>query len=176
MTSSTLFRRELQVLNVGPATFADDLRAQNAKVTQVNWKPVAGGNPELLRALLSLDEASIDRANEEALNRYLTGEPYLIDYRLAIDVIPGMEDHMLLHAGPPIEWERMCGPMKGAVMGAIIFEGWAKTPEEAAAYAASGKVKFAPCHEHDAVGPMAGVIAPHMVVSSSCATAPIVRK
>ena len=165
MTASELFSKDLKVLNIGPTSFADELRAQNADVTQVAWKPIAGGNPELLGALASLDDAAIDAANQEALSRYLEGEPYLIDYSLAKDVIPGMEDHMLLHAGPPITWDRMCGPMKGAIMGAIIFEGWAKTPEEAEQYAASGKVKFSPCHEHSAVGPMAGVIAPHMVVS-----------
>lgn len=165
MTASELFSKDLKVLNIGPTSFADELRAQNADVTQVAWKPIAGGNPELLSALASLDDAAIDAANQEALSRYLEGEPYLIDYSLAKDVIPGMEDHMLLHAGPPITWDRMCGPMKGAIMGAIIFEGWAKTPEEAEQYAASGKVKFSPCHEHSSVGPMAGVIAPHMVVS-----------
>ena len=147
MTASELFSKELKVLNIGPTSFADELRAQNADVTQVAWKPIAGGNPELLSALASLDDAAIDAANQEALSRYLEGEPYLIDYSLAKDVIPGMEDHMLLHAGPPITWDRMCGPMKGAIMGAIIFEGWAKTPEEAEQYAASGKVKFSPCHE-----------------------------
>ena len=98
----------LKVLNIGPTSFADELRAQNADVTQVAWKPIAGGNPELLGALASLDDAAIDAANQEALSRYLEGEPYLIDYSLAKDVIPGMEDHMLLHAGPPITWDRMC--------------------------------------------------------------------
>ena len=165
MKASELFSRPLKVVNIGAPAFAESLRAQGAEVEQLAWKPVASGDPKLLKALESLDDEAIDRANAEALERYLSGEPFLIDYALAQDVIPGMTDKMLLHAGPPITWERMCGPMKGAVMGAIIYEGWAKTPEEAASLAASGAIQFSPCHEHDAVGPMAGVIAPHMVVS-----------
>lgn len=80
------------------------------------------------------------------------------------EVIPGMHDRLLLHAGPPIEWERMSGPLRGAVIGAVLFEGWAEDEEEAARLAESGEVEFAPCHHHDAVGPMAGVISPSMAV------------
>lgn len=160
-----LFKKELKVFNLGAPTFAEELQAQGVDAVNIDWKPVAGGNPLLLKALKALDPDVVDKANEEALSIYLQGEPYLVDYCVAKDVIPNFEDHMLLHAGPPITWERMCGPMRGAVMGAIMFEGWASIPEEAAEYAASGKVKFSPCHEHDAVGPMAGVIAPHMCVS-----------
>lgn len=165
MTISSIFNSDLKVINVGTSMFAEQLKQQDVSVEQVQWQPVAAGNKTLIDALNSTDNEDRHSANQEALSRYLAGEPFLVDYCLAKDVIPGFEDHMLLHAGPPISWERMCGPMRGAIMGAIIFEGWAKTPEEAAEYAASGKVKFSPCHEHDAVGPMAGVIAPHMVVS-----------
>ena len=52
--------------------------------------------------------------------------------------------------------------MVGAIVGAILFENWASTPEDASRLAASGKVKFAPCHHYGAVGPMAGVISPSM--------------
>jgi len=79
-------------------------------------------------------------------------------------VIPGMKDNLLLHAGPPIEWERMSGPLRGAVIGALLFEGLAKTEAEAVALAEKGEVAFAPCHEHSAVGPMAGVISASMKV------------
>jgi len=80
------------------------------------------------------------------------------------EVIPGMHDRLLLHAGPPIEWERMSGPLRGAVIGAVLFEGWTDDEEEAARLAESGEVEFAPCHHHGAVGPMAGVISPSMAV------------
>ena len=82
----------------------------------------------------------------------------------AIDVVPGMREDMLLHAGPPVSWERMSGPMSGAMMGALIFEGKAKSPEEAEKMLQSGKIEFSPCHEHMCTGPMAGVISPSMLV------------
>ncbi len=166
MTHS-LFKDNLTVINVGAPSFAEELAERGVAVTDVDWKPVAGGKPELLRALESLDDLAVNRANELALATYLKGQPFLIDYTLAHKVIPWFEEgkKRLLHAGPPITWDRMCGPMRGAIMGAMIFEGWAKTPEEAVALAEAGEVEFSPCHEHDAVGPMAGVIAPHMCVS-----------
>src|SRR2546428_4057309 len=71
---------------------------------------------------------------------------------------------MLPHSGPPIGWRDMAGPVKGAVIGAILFEGWADDPEAARALAGSGAIEFAPCHHHAAVGPMAGVISPSMPV------------
>jgi len=58
----------------------------------------------------------------------------------------------------------MCGPMRGAVMGALIYEGLAQSPDEAIKLAASGDIGFSPCHEHSAVGPMAGVISASMPV------------
>ena len=69
-----------------------------------------------------------------------------------------MKRNMILHAGPPVTWERMCGPMKGAVIGGMILEGLARNRQEAEALAASGDVLFEPCHHHSSVGPMAGVV------------------
>jgi len=106
----------------------------------------------------------VEKANNEALQRLLSARPKLVSMGKAIELVPGMKEHMLLHAGPPITWDRMCGPMRGAVMGAILYEGWANTPEEAEKLAASGKIEFSPCHHHQAVGPMAGVISPSMPV------------
>jgi len=94
----------------------------------------------------------------------LEGTAHLTDVRLAREALPGLGGRMLLHAGPPIGWPRMCGPLRGAVIGACLFEGWAATAEEAAALAASGALAFAPCHHHEAVGPMAGIISPSMAV------------
>jgi hypothetical protein len=83
---------------------------------------------------------------------------------VAREVLPGMADRTILHSGPPIAWSRMCGPMRGAIVGAILYEGWAKDLERAAAMAASGDVAFAPCHHSAAVGPMSGIISPSMPV------------
>jgi len=67
-------------------------------------------------------------------------------------------------SGPPIEWARMCGPMQGAILGAVVYEGLANDLDAASALIESGEITLAPCHDHDAVAPMAGVISPSMPV------------
>ena len=106
----------------------------------------------------------IDNANKQALEIIQNGQPTLIGLGVAGEVIPGMANDLFLHAGPPVTWEKMSGPLRGAVMAGIMYEGLASTPEEAAEYAASGKLRFDPCHHHDAVGPMAGVVTSRMPV------------
>ncbi len=82
----------------------------------------------------------------------------------AKDTVPGMKDRMLLHAGPPLSWETASGPIRGGVMAACMYEGWADTPEDAEKLAAGGGITFDPCHHHHAVGPMAGIVSPSMPV------------
>jgi uncharacterized protein DUF1116 len=100
---------------------------------------------------------SIDEANEDVLKRILDGDPYLVDVIPAAQAIPELTDRMILHAGPPIGWERMCGPLRGAVMGIAVLEGWAADLNDAAAKAAAGAFAFAPNHHYGAVGPMTGM-------------------
>jgi hypothetical protein len=106
----------------------------------------------------------IDRANAKAVERMMEARPVLVGLGKALDVIPGMKEDLLLHAGPPITWERASGPMRGAITGALIFEGKAKDMKGAQKLVESGKVKLEPCHHHQAVGPMAGVTCPSMSV------------
>ncbi len=106
----------------------------------------------------------IDEANAIAVERFMDARPVVVGVAPAIDVIPGMHRDLLLHAGPPVTWERMSGPTKGAMIGALLFEGRAKSAQEAEAMLSSGKFQFDPCHHHSAVGPMAGVISPSMLV------------
>jgi hypothetical protein len=103
-------------------------------------------------------KAKIEEANQEAASRILRARPTLVDISTAGETIPGMKKNMILHAGPPVLWENMCGPMRGAVIGGLILEGMAENREEAEALAASGDVHFEPCHHHASVGPMAGVV------------------
>ncbi len=107
----------------------------------------------------------IEKANQEAFKRLLDARPVWIGVEKAIDVIPGMKKNLILHAGPPVTWDRMSGPQKGAVMGVLVYEGLAKTPEEAAVLAASGEIEFEPCHHHNTVGPMAGIVSASMPVA-----------
>lgn len=159
-----LFKNELKIINLGAENFFDDMKVQEIPSLHIDWTPPARGEDKLIQALTDLDSDIIDQANEIAMGRFLEATPYLVDYQLAKDVIPGMTEKTILHAGPPIEWERMCGPMKGAILGVLMMEGFASTPEEAEKVAASGEIDFSPCHHHDTVGPMAGVISANMVV------------
>lgn len=106
----------------------------------------------------------IDKANETAVERMMAARPMLTGVSIAKDVIPGMKDNLILHAGPPIEWERMSGPLKGAVIGALLFEGLAEDEEGAERLGEGGRIEFAPCHHYSTVGPMAGVTSASMAV------------
>jgi hypothetical protein len=106
----------------------------------------------------------IEKANAEATERMMETRPVLVGMGKAVDVVPGMRDNLLLHAGPPIRWDRASGPMRGAIIGALIYEGKARDAAEAEALVQSGDVELEPCHHHQAVGPMAGVICPSMSV------------
>jgi hypothetical protein len=106
----------------------------------------------------------IEQANETAVSRMMAARPILKTVAPARDVIPGMRDNLLLHAGPPITWERASGPMRGAIVGALIFEGLAADWDSAEKLVTSGQIGLEPCHEPSAVGPMAGVTSASMMV------------
>ncbi|MBI5079760.1 MAG: DUF1116 domain-containing protein [Chloroflexi bacterium] len=106
----------------------------------------------------------IDASNKTAVEKMMSARPMLKGVAVARDVIPGMKNNLFLHAGPPIEWKRMSGPLRGAIIGAAIFEGLAKDEKSATAMVERGEIEFAPCHEHNTVGPMAGVTSPSMKV------------
>ena len=111
----------------------------------------------------------IEQANQEAIKRMLAADPVLVDVVPASEAIPNLGDRMILHAGPPIDWERMCGPLRGAIAGIAVFEGWASDLKEAETMAAQGDFNFAPNHHYDAVGPMTGMTTqsqPLMVVEN----------
>jgi hypothetical protein len=162
-----LFRSDLKVVNLGLESFGETLAARGVSVVQVDWRPPAGGDLALIAALDALlvhPKTDIEKANAEAVERILKGKPRVIGVGTARDVVPGMRPNLVLHSGPPITWARMAGPMRGAVIGGLIYEGLAKTRDEAEALAASGQIDFEPCHHHSAVGPMAGILTSRMPV------------
>jgi hypothetical protein len=166
-----LFSSELRVVNLGLSSFAHTLRESGTPVIDLDWRPPAGGDIRLIRILDTLRSAAgtdwiapVVDANQLAIERLLVAEPRAVGIAVAKDVVPGMTGKTILHAGPPINWQRMCGPMRGAVIGGLIYEGLAGSPADAERLAASGEIAFAPCHHHDAVGPMAGVVTPSMPV------------
>lgn len=154
------------VVNIGLRGFADDLAARGVKVAHVDWRPPAAGRERIadLLSWLGKFERQIQKANDEGFRRMLAADPVLVDVIPASRAMPELKEHVLLHAGPPVEWTRMCGPMQGAVAGAIVFEGWAKGLEEATKLAASGAIRFHPNHAFGAVGPMTGITTRSMPV------------
>ena len=111
----------------------------------------------------------IEEANREAVRRIIAADPVLIDVVPAGEAMPELGERMILHAGPPISWDQMCGPMRGAVTGIWGFEGWAESLEAAGDMVAAGEIELHPNHHFDAVGPMTGmttVSQPVMVVEN----------
>ena len=152
------------VISAGVDLFAAALAAQGVAVTPVDWRPPAGGDREVAALLARLWREEVDAANREALARLLAARPVLVDVRSALEVVPGMTRDTILHAGPPIAWERMSGPLRGAVVGALLYEKLADSPESANRLAAAGAIRFDACHHRAAVGPMAGVTSASMPV------------
>lgn len=160
-----LFQEYQPLINIGLQSFADSIVAAGGKAVHLDWTPPAGGNRAAGWCLAQLlNHPSLEAANEKAYATFLAAQPILVGVGAAREHLPGMGDRMILHAGPPIAWEEMCGPMQGAVIGAILYEGWAADADTAWRLAGSGSIAFEPAHHHAAVGPMAGVISPSMPV------------
>lgn len=168
MAEPTLFQSQLSVITAGIGSFAESLRRQSVPVTELDWYPPAEGNEalvEILKAFYSdpVLHQKIEAANREVVRRIADSTPQIIDVAPAGEAM-GLAGRTLTHAGPPLAWERMCGPQKRAVMGAIQFEGWAASNEAAAGLVQRGEVRLVPNHAYNAVGPMTGVISPSMPV------------
>lgn len=158
-----LFTHKLNVINIGLESFKETLDHQGVASVQVDWRPPVS-MPESFTRVIAENKEKIDAANRDVCQRILNSKPVLTGLDTALSVIPGMKKNLILHAGPPVTWERMCGPMRGAVMGALKYEGLAADDAEAGLLAASGDIDYAPCHEHDTVGPMAGIVSASMPV------------
>lgn len=159
-----LFSKEIKVINLGLESFSKDLKLQHVECTHVNWRPPSDAS----KRLSALEDESIlekiESANKEAMIRLLAAQPTLIAVGKAGDDIPGMTRKTILHAGPPITWDRMSEPLRGAIIGGLIYEKLATNEEEARKLIASGEIIFDACHHHNTVGPMAGVVTYSMPV------------
>lgn len=164
--STGLLQSKPRIVNAGLEQFAQVAQSFGGEALQVDWRPPAQGDRHLNEILLRLEDLyeEIQEANALAIEKILAAQPVWIDVGPALKMIPGFTKNTILHAGPPIAWEKMCGPMKGAVIGGLIYEGRATNKEEALSIAGSGEILFAPCHHFQAVGPMSGVITASMPV------------
>lgn len=163
-----LIASDVNMLNLGLKSLGSDT-AGFAPVDFLDWTPPAWGNAEAGKALARLFAdstpgslgAKIEEANKKAFEELTASEPVAVDVIPAIEAIEGMDSHTIMHAGPPLEWENMCGPMRGGIIGAIMYEGLADNEEDALRVAAT-EIKYRSCNDNRAVGPMAGIVSPHM--------------
>jgi hypothetical protein len=153
----SLLGSEVMVANVGVDLFASELERQGIDVARVDWRPPDPG-AEAALGRLAQRAVRIAEANDRAAARFQEAHPMLLGIGVAGDVIDEMERTTFLHAGPPLSWDDMSGPLRGGIVGAALYEGLASDPEDAARKAAGGAFDFVPCHERAAVGPMAGVV------------------
>jgi uncharacterized protein DUF1116 len=145
-----------RVVDVGPFVFAG-----GEMVERLDFRVAeAGVVPEGLAARAE----AIGRANDEAVGRMQAARPVVVGVATAGEVLPGVGPRTFLHAGPPIEWADMSGPLRGAIIGAALLEGVADDPDDAVRRAQAGEFEFAPGHERGALGPMVGVISASMPV------------
>jgi hypothetical protein len=161
----SLLGGEPRVVSLGLETFATELGRLGVPVVHADWRPPAGGDARLAGLLARLDGVRdrIARANAVAFDRLVHGEPTLVDCRPAREAL-GLDDRVVLHAGPPLDWTRACEPMRAAVLCAIRYEGWATDDADARRAVERGEVRLEPCHHHGAVGPMTGLITASMPV------------
>lgn len=166
MSTLKLFNETLKVVNVGSPSFKKDYETQQLDYVHLEWRPPANGDLKLLSLLNKIRPKMelIDKANEEVVSRIKAAEAKLVAVKKAVDVIPQMTKHTILHSGPTIAFDKMAGPMQGAIIGALMYEGLAKDQDEAIKLAQSGKITFDSAHHHQAVGPMAGIISASMPV------------
>ncbi|MVZ47583.1 acyl-CoA synthetase FdrA, partial [Escherichia coli] len=140
-----------RIINVGLPSFTESILAYGGQTVQFNWRPRASGNQKMIKLLDSLEEYNekIEEENQQVTEKIKNAQPFLIDVVPAKSVIPELNEpakKTLLHAGPPITWEGMTGPMKGACLGAALFERWAEDEEEAKKLFEANEVRFIPCH------------------------------
>ncbi len=150
---------DLTVVTAGVTMLADALRDQGVATVDVAWTPPVAGTEDDLTAVM-LDPRRVP-ANARAHAAMTAAAAALVDVRPADEAL-GLRAGHFLHAGPPITWDRMSGPLRGALIGAVVYEGLADSTDHAEARLGAGDFTFEPAHHHGAVGPMAGVVSGSM--------------
>jgi Protein of unknown function (DUF1116) len=163
--SKQLLSQKPAVLNIGIDGFNQSVLTHGGSLTNLQWQPPGNADPLLAWQLAQLmNDPRIEHANAEATKRIINARPMWEDIPLRADEVWSelKNSRVLLHAGPPVDWQDMCGPMHGAMIGAVLYEGWADTTDKAKKILQNGEVEFAQCHDFQAVGPMTGIISASM--------------
>ena len=153
---------EPQVVTAGADLFAQALAAQAAGYRPVDWRPPVRDSLDALVRVAA--DPRRGTANATAVARMLAAGAVLVDVRPAAQVL-GLRPGQFCHAGPPIGWDRASGPLRGALVGAVLLEGLADDPDQAERVLSTRDgVELLPCHSLGGVGPMAGLVTPSMWV------------
>jgi hypothetical protein len=147
------------VITVGAPTLDEAVAAQGVPTVPVEWRPPPAGSVAAVAEVTA--DPRLAQANRTAIDGMAAVRPRLVDVGTAAELV-GIGRHQLLHAGPPVDWGAASGPLRGAIIGACLYEGWADTPDAGERIAASGAIELSPCHDHASVGPMAGIVSPSM--------------
>jgi len=161
-----MFKQEPAVINIGVKPFAEGIKDQGTKAIHLAWKPPV--DAKLSRMFATLEptlKEKIEKSNAEAVEILNKAEGHWVGLEKAIKAIPGFKENMIMHSGPPIEWDRMIGVQKRGVCYGAIHAGLAKTPEEADAMVKAGEIELASCNDYYTIGAAAGIVTHNMVVN-----------
>ena len=99
----------------------------------------------------------MEEANREAARCVAESDPAWMGVEPA-GAFLGLEGRVVLHAGPPIEFSKMCLLHRRGMVNACFMEGWAKTENEAVALLESGEVRVESAMDHATVGSGTGIV------------------
>ena len=98
-----------------------------------------------------------EKANSEAARCVAESDPAWMGVEPAGEFL-GLEGRVVLHAGPPIAFAKMCPLHRRGMVNACFMEGWAKTEDEAAALLESGEVRVESAMDYATVGSGTGIV------------------
>lgn len=163
----SLLNSEIVAINIGLDAFAQALEEQHIKTVRVAWKPPAGGDREIIALLAGLEpvKEKIEAANRRAVEILLSADPIWTGVGKALDVLEGMTENTILHSGPPIAWESMVSIQRRGVIRGVVYEGLARSEEEALEIIEQGRIKLGAASDYSVVGSGVGIITPSMALN-----------
>ena len=163
-----IFKQKPSVINIGVKPFADGVRDQGVETAHIAWQPPvdAALSRMMRKAMIDTElEVKIEQANTEALKRLNEGEGHWVGIEKALTAIPGFKENMIMHSGPPIDWDDMLPVQRRGIKFGAVHARLAKTPEEAEEMIRRGEIEYASCNDYFVVGAAAGIVTANMVVN-----------